>query len=83
MIFKIKVQSKDLYLIQNAYSTQYFNFHTLYLYRYDRAAMVLILDGSSVHGGVNQLFRFVEGIWLHRKSSQIRHYFFLLHSNML
>ena len=29
--------------------------------------MVLILDGS-----LEQVFRFVEGIWLHRKRSQIR-----------
>ena len=26
--------------------------------------------------GVNQAFRFVEGIWLHRKSHQIRFFFF-------
>ena len=26
--------------------------------------------------GVNQAFRFVEGIWLHRKSHQIRYLFF-------
>ena len=25
--------------------------------------------------GVNQVFRFVEGIWLHRKSRQIRSFF--------
>ena len=25
--------------------------------------------------GVNQAFRFVEGIWLHRKSRQIRYFF--------
>ena len=25
--------------------------------------------------GVNQIFRFVEGIWLHRKSRQIRFFF--------
>ena len=31
--------------------------------------MVLILDGSSEHGAhINQVFRFVEGIWIHQKS---------------
>ena len=37
--------------------------------------IVFILDGRSFHYahiGVNQAFRFVEGIWLHRKSRQIR-----------
>ena len=37
--------------------------------------MVFIIDGSHftmrTHGG-NQVFRFVKGIWLHRKSHQIR-----------
>ena len=33
--------------------------------------MVYILDGCT--RGVNQVFRFVEGIWLHRKSRQIFH----------
>ena len=37
---------------------------------------VFILDGCSFHYahayGVSQVFRFVEGIWLHRKSRQIR-----------
>ena len=41
--------------------------------------MVLILDGSSEHGahiyGVHQVFRFVEGIWLLRKSRHIRIFF--------
>ena len=40
--------------------------------------MVLILDGSAEHGahnGVNQVFRFVEGIWLHRKSRQIEFFY--------
>ena len=41
--------------------------------------MVIILDISSEHAvrtyGVNQIFRFFEGNWLHRKSRQIRHYF--------
>ena len=32
-----------------------------------------IYDGSSEHGAnVNQVFRFVKGTWLHRKSRQIR-----------
>ena len=36
--------------------------------------MELTLDGSSEYGAhiVNQAFRFVKGIWLHRKSRQIR-----------
>ena len=33
--------------------------------------MVLILDGSSEHYAHNQVFRFVEGIWLNRKIRQI------------
>ena len=36
--------------------------------------MVLILDGSPEHGvqyGAKQIFRFVEGSWLKRKSRQI------------
>ena len=39
------------------------------------ALLCSILDGSSEHGAriwINQLFRFVKGIWLHRKSRQIR-----------
>ena len=35
---------------------------------------MILLDGSSEQGsyiGVNQVLRFVEGIWLHRKSRQI------------
>ena len=44
-------------------------------------SMVLILDGSVAYFtmrtyGVNQDFRFAEGIWLHRKSRQIQ--FFLI-----
>ena len=35
--------------------------------------MVLVLDGSAEH--VAHIFRFAEGIWLHRKSRQIRFFF--------
>ena len=46
--------------------------------------MVSISDGGSEHGvrayGMNQVFRFVTGIWLHRKSRQIR--FFSLEKDL-
>ena len=44
------------------------------LYKIFVYSMVLLLDGSMRTYGVNQAFRFVEGIWLHRKSRQI-HFF--------
>ena len=38
--------------------------------------MAFLIDGCSFHyahtHGVNQAFQFVEGIWLHRKTHQIR-----------
>ena len=40
--------------------------------------MVFILDGCSFHmrtHGVNQEFRFDQGIWLHRKSGQFRFFY--------
>ena len=41
--------------------------------------MVLLLDGSSERTyGVHQVFRYVEGICLHRMSRQIRTFFLKL-----
>ena len=41
--------------------------------------MAFILDSCSFHYantyGVNPKFRFIEGVWLHRKSRQFRHVF--------
>ena len=37
--------------------------------------MIFTLDGCPFHYAINQSFRFVEGIWLHQKSRQIRFFF--------